>query len=152
MDIYMVRYEDASALPLEKREDFANNAARILLGRDGLPTATGCMFRATFYPGGFHAEHLHTEDDEFVFILSGHGLKGAGGKVYELRPGCAYYLPKGVPHWMKNTHPTENIEVVGFYPRAAHFDQTGYRYLGPIPEGVSVDASGWKPSSTSGKA
>ena len=144
MEIYMVRYEDVKPLPLEQREDFARNAARILLGRGALP-ASGCLFRATFFPGGFHAEHLHTACDEFVFIISGHGLKGAGGKVYELRPGCAYYLPKGVPHWMKNTHPTENIEVVGFYPEATHFDDTGYRYVGPIPADAAVDAAGWKP-------
>ena len=144
-DIYMVRYEDVPALPLEQREDFARNAARILLGRGGLPASSGCLFRATFYPGGYHAEHRHTSD-EFVFIISGQGLKGAGGKVYELRPGCAYYLPKGVSHWMKNTHPTENIEVVGFYPGATHFDDTGYQYVGPIPADAAVDATGWKPT------
>jgi quercetin dioxygenase-like cupin family protein len=144
MEFYMVHYEDAKPLPLVDREDFANNAARILLGRDALPTTVGCMFRATFYPGGFHAEHLHTEDDEFVYIISGHGLKGAGGKVYELKPGCTYYLPKGVSHWMKNTHPTENIEVVGFYPKAKHFDDTGYKFIGPIPKDAVVDAQGWK--------
>ena len=144
MEIYMVRYEDAKVLPLEEREDFADNAARILLGRGGLPAA-GCLFRATFYPDGFHAEHLHTECDEFVYIISGHGLKGAGGQVYELKPGCAYYLPKGVSHWMKNTHATENIEVVGFYPGATHFDETGYEFVGPIPDNAEVDALGWNP-------
>lgn len=143
METYMVRYEDIEPLPLENREDFSNNSARILMGRGALP-APGCLFRATFYPGGFHAEHLHTQCDEFVYIISGHGLKGANGKVYELKPGCAYYLPKGVPHWMKNTHPTENIEVVGFFPNAMHFDDTGYEFIGPIPENAAVDAASWK--------
>jgi len=143
METYMVRYEDIEALPLEEREDFANNSARILLGRGAL-SASGCLFRCTFYPGGYHANHLHTECDEFVYIISGHGLKGVGGKVYELKSGCAYYLPRGVPHWMLNTHPTENIEVVGFYPDATHFDETGYEFIGPIPKDASVDACGWK--------
>jgi uncharacterized cupin superfamily protein len=143
MESYMVRYEDVNPLPLEKREDFANNSARILTGRGVLP-ALGCLFRATFFPGGFHAEHLHTQCDEFVYIVSGYGLKGAGGKVYELRPGCAYRLPKGVSHWMKNTHLTENIEVVGFFPNVTHFDETGYKYIGPIPPNVSVNSVGWK--------
>lgn len=145
MDTYMVRYEDVEALPLEEREDFANNSARILMGRGALP-ASGCLFRATFSPGGFHAVHLHTDCEEFVYILSGHGLKGAAGKVYELKPGCAYHLPKGVSHWMKNTHPTENIEVVGFYPGATHFDETGYEFVGPIPADPAVDAEGWQRS------
>lgn len=145
MDIYMVRYEDIAPLPLEKREDFADNSARILVGRGALPAA-GCLFRTTFYPGGFHAEHLHTECDEYVYIISGHGLKGAGGKVYKLEPGCAYYLPKGVSHWMKNTHPTDNINVVGFYPGVTHFDQTGYEFIGPIPEDAVVNASGFRGS------
>lgn len=141
MQSYMVRYKDLVSLPLEEREDFANNSARILLGRGSLPTS-GCLFRATFLPGGYHAEHLHTMSDEYVYIISGHGMKGAGGMVYELEPGCAYYLPKGVSHWMKNTHGTENIEVVGFYPGVAHFDDTGYQFVGPIPCDAVVNSSG----------
>ncbi|MBU4200666.1 MAG: cupin domain-containing protein [Verrucomicrobia bacterium] len=132
---YMVNYEEIKDLPLVCREDFAGNSARILIGAGSI-NAPGCMFRATFQPGGFHATHLHTKCDEFVYILSGHGLKGVKDKVYELRAGCAYYLPRGVAHWMLNTHPTESIQVVGFYPNSSDFDGTGYEYLGPIPEGV----------------
>ena len=83
-----------------------------------------------------NATHLHTKRDEFVYIISGHGLKTVGDKVYELRAGSAYYLPKGVPHWMLNTHATEPIQVVGFYPDSSDFDGTGYEYLGPIPENI----------------
>ncbi|MCX6993692.1 MAG: cupin domain-containing protein [Kiritimatiellaeota bacterium] len=132
---YMVNYEKIKDLPLVSREDFAGNSARILIGA-GAIKSHGCMFRATFRPGGFHATHLHAKCDEFVYIISGHGLKGVEDEVYELRPGCAYYLPKGVPHWMLNTHATENIEVVGFYPNSPDFDGTGYKYLGPIPKKV----------------
>ena len=53
-------------------------------------------------------------------------------------------MPKGIPHWLKNTHPTENIEVVGFYPEVDHFDDTGYKYLGPIPADAAENAPGWK--------
>jgi len=108
--------------------------------------ATGCLFRATFFPGGFHAVHLHTKCEEFVYVISGHGLQGVADKVYKLEPGCAYYLPKGIPHWMKNTDPTENIEVVGFYPGMPHWDDTGYEFVGPIPEGAVVDGPGWRKS------
>jgi len=145
MDTYMVRYEDIDPLPLVEREDFANNAARVLTGQGAL-SGSGCLFRSTFGPGGYHATHLHTDADEFVFIISGQGLKGVADKVYELKPGCAYYLPKGVSHWMLNTHPTDNIEVVGFYPNAKHFDETGYEYIGPIPEGAQVNAPAWTPA------
>lgn len=128
----MVNYEEVKDLPLEDREDFARNSARILIGTGSIKSPC-CMFRATFQPGGYHATHLHTLCDEFVYILSGHGLKAVGDEVYELRPGCAYYLPKGVPHWMLNTSKTEPIQVLGFYPNSPDFDGTGYQYLGPIP-------------------
>jgi mannose-6-phosphate isomerase-like protein (cupin superfamily) len=133
MDKYMVNYDQISELPLLEREDFARNTARILIGTGSIPSS-GCLFRATFQPGGFHATHLHTDCDEFVYIISGHGLKGVADQVYELRPGCAYYLPKGVSHWMLNTHKTEPIQVVGFYPNSPDFDHTGYQYLEPIPK------------------
>lgn len=131
MEKYAVNYEEIKALPLEEREDFANNSAKILFGKP-----SGCMFRATFLPGGFHATHIHTNCDEYVYILSGSGLKGVGDKVYELRENCAYYLPRGVPHWMLNTHPTKPIQVIGFYPGFPDFDGTGYKYIGPIPENI----------------
>lgn len=133
MKTYMVNYDEIKDLPLVEREDFAKNSARILIGKGSIDSP-GCLFRATFQPGGFHAVHLHTECDEFVYIISGRGLKGVGDDVFELRAGCAYYLPRGVSHWMLNTHPTEPIEVVGFYPNSPDFDGTGYEYLGPIPD------------------
>lgn len=135
MKEYMVNYDEVKDLPVEQREDFANNSCRILIGTGSLE-GSGCLFRVTFRPGGFHAVHLHTKCDEFVYVLSGHGLKGVGDKVYKLGSGCAYYLPKGVSHWMLNTHSIEPIEVVGFYPDACHFDETGYQYIGPIPDDV----------------
>ena len=135
MEKHMVKYDEIKDLPLEEREDFAKSSARILIGT-GAIESPGCLFRATFQPGGFHAVHLHTKCDEFVYIISGHGLKGVRDKVYELRAGCAYYLPKGVSHWMLNTHPIEPIQVVGFYPNSSDFDGTGYEYIGPIPKDV----------------
>jgi predicted dehydrogenase len=36
-----------------------------------------------------------------------------------MRPGRGRHLPKGVSHWMKNTHPTENIEVEIQFQEAA---------------------------------
>ena len=55
--------------------------------------------------------------------MSGHGIWGTARKVYQIEPGCAFCVPKGIPHWMINTHPTENIEVVGFYPEVTRLPQ-----------------------------
>lgn len=131
MEKYAVNYSEIKDLPLTEREDFAHNSSRILFGK-----SSGCLFRATFLPGGYHATHLHTDCDEYVYILSGSGLKGIDDKVYELQKDCAYYLPKGVAHWMLNTHPSEPIEVIGFYPNSSDFDGTGYKFIGQIPENV----------------
>lgn len=62
---------------MEGREDFGNISCKFLItGETG--SNSGCMFRATFYPGGFHARHLHRKSDEFVYIISGRGVKGIG--------------------------------------------------------------------------
>lgn len=129
MSRYMKQFADIPFLPAETRPDFRGNRAKILFGNEA-----GCMFRVTFAPGGFHAVHLHRNSDEFVYIISGSGLKGVEDDVYELKAGSSYYLPRGVSHWMLNTHPSEPIEVVGFYPGLAGFDDTGYEFLAPIPE------------------
>ena len=141
---YMVRYQDVKPLPLEHREDFAKNLAGILLGRAACPPRDGASSCAMFSPGGYHADHIHTKCDEIVYIMSGHGIWGTAGKIYQIEPGSPFCVPKGISHWMKNTHPTENIEVVGFYPEVTHFDDTGYKYLGPIPADAAVNAAGWQ--------
>lgn len=126
---YVVRFKEVKPLKSEG-EDFFKVSCRVLVSEE-----TGCLFRATFSPSGYHAKHLHTKSDEFVYIIScGKATKGIEDKVYNMEPGMCFFIPKNVVHWMKNLDEKENIEVAGVYPEVSNLDDTGYEYLGKIED------------------
>ena len=54
--------------------------------------------KQTTYPG-----HVHTECEEIIFVMRGHGEIKIADEVFPMRPGDAIYLPQGVKHLMRNT-------------------------------------------------
>ncbi|MGI9378814.1 MAG: cupin domain-containing protein [Methyloligellaceae bacterium] len=97
----------------------------------------GCkstLFRARFFPGAVHKKHRHDNCEEIYYIISGHGLAGAGEDRVEVRGGHFHYIPRGVEHWLHNLSPTVPIEVVGIYIGAGSVEDTGYVYMGDVTE------------------
>ncbi len=71
--------------------------------------------------------------DEIYYIISGHGLAGAGPDRVEVHGGQFHYIPRGVEHWLHNLSETEPIEVVGAYVEAGSVaDTAGYVYMGDV--------------------
>ncbi len=62
-----------------------------------------CMGIAEFPPGILAPEHIHQEEEEIGYILSGEGELYVGGSVEELKPGICTYLPPKIPHQTRNT-------------------------------------------------
>ena len=94
--------------------------------------SSSTLFRARFLPGAVHKKHCHKNCDEIYFIISGHGLAGAGPDRVEVRGGHFHYIPKGVEHWLYNLSRTDPIEVVGVYCGAGSVAETGYAYMGDV--------------------
>jgi len=97
----------------------------------------GCsstLFWAKFLPGAVHKKHAHEACDEIYYVISGHGLAGAGDDRVEVRGGQFHYIPKGVEHWLQNLSDTDPIEVVGIYIGAGSVAETAYVYKGDVTE------------------
>ncbi len=95
----------------------------------------GCsstLFRAKFMPGAVHKKHVHQNCEEIYYVISGHGLAGAGPDRVEVHGGHYHYIPKGVEHWLHNLSDTEPIEVVGLYINAGSVADTGYVFKGDV--------------------
>ena len=92
------------------------------------------MFRARFMPGAIHKKHRHDNCDVIYYIISGHGLAGAGSDRVDVRGGHYHYTPRGVEHWLFNLSETEPIEAVGIYDRAGSVEESCYVYMGDITE------------------
>ena len=102
---------------------------RILLGRENVGSTEGCLYRSVFPPGAAHKKHLHTKSDELVYVIRGRGAHGQGDDEWEVGPGSCYYIPKNVPHWLRNLDPVESVELVGVYLGAGRLEEAGYLYL-----------------------
>ena len=94
--------------------------------------SSSTLFRARFMPGAVHKKHCHKNSDEIYFIISGHGLAGAGSDRVEVHGGYFHFIPKGVEHWLYNLSNTKPLEVVGIYCEAGSVENTGYVYMGDV--------------------
>lgn len=90
------------------------------------------LFRARFLPGAVHKKHRHENCEEIYYVISGHGLAGAGADRVEVRGGHFHNVPAGVEHWLHNLSETDPIEVVGIYIGAGSVAETGYVYIGDV--------------------
>lgn len=90
------------------------------------------LFRARFFPDAVHKKHRHDHCDEIYYIISGHGLAGAGSDRTEVHTGQFHYIPRGVEHWLHNLSDTDPIEVIGLYVNAGSVAATGYVYMGEV--------------------
>ncbi len=143
MKKYVMRLKDIELMDTKGGKDFNAIDCRFAISNKTVGT-NACMFRCTFKVGGFHAPHLHTKTDEFLYVIScGDALTGIGNDVYKMEEGMFIYFPKKVLHWTKNYDKQKSLEVVTCYTEKGSIEDSGYRYSGDqIPVGKYEDVVG----------
>ena len=58
-------------------------------------------------PGHENPLHRHPLSDEILAFTHGRGECGVGEDVYQVEPGSVLFIPKDVPHAVRNTHETD---------------------------------------------
>lgn len=48
--------------------------------------------------GAVQPRHIHSGDEQFMYIISGHGRQKLGGIEQPLEPGATYHIPAGTSH------------------------------------------------------
>ena len=128
----LVNIEDVKPSQMNAQDGWSITDFRVPIGRhNGSSTA---LFWAKFNPGAVHKKHRHENCEELYYVISGHGLAGAGPDRAEVRGGHVHYVPKGVEHFMYNLSKTEPLEVIGIYVGAGSVEETGYVYTGDVTE------------------
>ena len=80
-------------------------------GSDGL-----FVLENTFHAKGGPARHLHYEQDEWFYVVTGEFLMEVGDERFALHPGDAVLAPRNVPHvWAHVGDDTGRI-LVTFWP------------------------------------
>ena len=76
-----------------------------ILGQTYVPlqcSENAMSWHATLPPGTFVPPHVHTTQDEFVYILTGRLDMDNGGDTHHAGPGDLVHLPMGQPHGLFN--------------------------------------------------
>jgi len=128
----LVHLDDVSQEDMDEGEGWSITDFRIPIGTQNGSSTT--LFRARFFPGAVHKKHRHDKCEEIYYIISGHGLAGAGPDRVEVRGGHFHYIPKGVEHWLYNLSETEPVEAVGIYIGSGSVKETGYVYMGDVTD------------------
>ncbi|MDH5749195.1 MAG: cupin domain-containing protein [Rhodospirillales bacterium] len=128
----LVHLDDVPPETMNKGDGWLISDFRLPFGAHNGCAST--LFRARFFPGAVHKKHRHENCEEIYYVISGHGLAGAGDDRVEVRGGHFHYIPKGVEHWLHNLSETEPIEVVGIYINSGSVAETGYVYTGDVTD------------------
>lgn len=128
----LVHLDDVPPENMNEGDGWSITDFRLPLGKHNGSSTT--LFRARFFPGAVHKKHRHDNCEEIYYIISGHGLAGAGDDRVEVRGGHFHYIPAGVEHWLYNLSDTEPVEAVGMYINAGSVEDTGYVYMGDVTE------------------
>jgi quercetin dioxygenase-like cupin family protein len=67
-------------------------------------------------PGGGPPPHVHTREDEFLYVLAGRFDVSIGDQMHALAPGGFAYVPRGTVHSFANAGETTGRLLVGFTP------------------------------------
>ena len=128
----VVKLEEVSPEPVKEESGWRKMDIRFIITGEREGSKSGTMFRALFPPGARHMKHSHSNSDEIIYMIRGHGASGVGKKEHEMRAGCAHFIPKGVTHWLRNLSDTEPVEVVGVYLNAGNLKESGYVFEGEV--------------------
>lgn len=128
----LVNSEDVAPETMDAKDGWSITDFRLPISKRNGATTT--VFRAKFMPGAVHKKHRHDNCEEIYYIISGHGLVGAGSDRAEVRGGHFHFVPKGVEHWAYNLSKTEPLEAIGLYIGAGSVEETGYVYMGDVTD------------------
>lgn len=93
----------------EKEIPFENvewGITKVLVGRtapEGRGRSEKVLVKITEYlPGFAHKAHVHPDQDEVIFVLSGRGITETTGARREVGPGDVVHIPAGTVHATTN--------------------------------------------------
>jgi len=85
-------------------KDLPGRKHKMIIGPDNFGGAKNmCMGVADFPPHTHAPAHVHMEEEEILYVLTGQGKMYFDGVPEELRPGICIYVPPAVEHSIENT-------------------------------------------------
>ena len=101
--------------PRPKRYYFDVALGSILLSGEDTGGAY-CLLDMRVAPGKGVPRHIHTREDEALFVLSGELEATVGDKIFTLRAGETLIAPRNIPHQLRNSGNVANHYLIMFSP------------------------------------
>ncbi|MDA0998987.1 MAG: cupin domain-containing protein [bacterium] len=127
-----IRIRDLKPVKMDAGEGWSISEFRVVISEKEGCSST--MFHAVFAPGDVHHRHRFEGCDMMYYIVSGHGLAGAGPDRAEVHAGHYHFIPKGVERWLVNLSRNEPLVILGLYDRAPSPGAAGYVYAGEVTD------------------
>ena len=127
---YRTRIDDVPVEPGLRREDgWVDMQVQFLIDRRGAGTDDLVVGKTVLPPGARHERHLHTDADEFLVVLSGHGEIYTDDGREPSGAGDVIFTPRGRWHGFDNTS-DEDVVLFWGWSGAGSLDQAGYETPG----------------------
>lgn len=140
-DTFVAHVSDVAPAPVRADQGWRKMDIRFILNRDASGHGSVCVFRTVFEPGAAHEIHTHDAADEFLYVVRGRCMVGAGESEEHLAgPGSLQFIPAGKRHWLRNIDPFEVVEIVGGYAGVGSLEEAGYNFVAHLSDPVSGDA------------
>lgn len=93
--------------------------SNLLLTKSTISNNKTMMGYSVFKPGIDTKQKVHLSAEELAFIVSGSGKITVGKKIYPFKQNDSLYIPKGVPHGVRNDG-KEDVVMVFFFSASAY--------------------------------
>ncbi len=103
-----------SSKPQKVERAIGTEIAWLLDRHDGAPNFE--MRKFTIKPGGMIPKHYHPDIEHEQYVLKGRYKVGMGTRARMVKAGDSIFIPKGAPHWYRNTG-TEDAEFLCIIPK-----------------------------------
>ncbi|MBN1264977.1 MAG: cupin domain-containing protein [Anaerolineales bacterium] len=78
-------------------------AHKMIISPDHFGPSRYMAFGVADFPARKHAPgHVHLQEEEILYVLSGHGAIYFNGEPEEIEPGTCIYVPPGIEHSIEN--------------------------------------------------
>jgi quercetin dioxygenase-like cupin family protein len=110
-----------------------NPVSSLVFKATGAQTGGGMTAIDTVVPPGEGPPlHVHSEQDEFIYVLDGTFKVRLAKELIDAEPGSFIFIPGGTPHTWKNVGDVPGRFYAGFVPAAPAFEEWFTRY-GELP-------------------
>ena len=130
---YKINQKDREPEKNLRGEDGWNRMRVQFLCNEAYMGSKHAVLGRTIFPpkGASHELHVHENAEEIIYMISGNGKARVADEEFDIGPGDVIFIPVNAEHFVVNTDPEKEMEMIWLYGGVGSLETSGYR---PINE------------------